>query len=101
MGKRDILDNFARRQGVEQIILAVTRRRRLTYDLMDLVQTVYLALLETKEEKIVQLDQRGELNFYAAGIVRRQFSQERSQFRKDVVNFQEKTTDLSDAPPDT
>ena len=101
MGKRDILDNFARRQGVEQIILAVTRRRRLTYDLMDLVQTVYLALLETKEEKIVQLDQRGELNSYAAGIVRRQFSQERSQFRKDVVNFQEKTTDLSDAPPDT
>lgn len=98
MDKREILDKFAREQGVEQIVLALTRRRVITYDLCDLVQIVYLALLETKEEKIVQLWERGELRYYATGITRRQLTQERSAFASQVYGLQSRMTELTDEP---
>ena len=96
MTKRDIVEQFARSQGVEQIVLALTRRRTLTYDLADLVQIVYLALLETRDEKIIQMHERNELRFYATGIVRRQLTQQRSTFNSEVFGLQIRSTTLTD-----
>lgn len=98
MTKYDIVDALARSQAVEDTVRNIARTPVVTYDLQDLVQLVYLNLLELPEEKVIQLDADGQMHYYIAGVVRRQLTQQRSRYRAQVAIFREKSVPLTEAP---
>lgn len=85
MTKNDIITELAKKKEVEKIVHKYYKKRE---QLDDLVQMIYLALLEKDEEQIVSLYENGELNKYIAGMVHRQIVSNKSewylQHRRDI-----------------
>ena len=92
MKKESIIKELAERRTVE----AIARRicKTAPSKIADLVQLVYLALLETAPSKIEQLHANGEIEHYIARIVINQYYSVHSRFHYDIRHFQRKTTDI-------
>ena len=97
MDKDEIIAQAAREGLVEKVVLAVTHRRTLTYDLQDLVQIVYVALLQKDGEVIRGLHETQCLRHYIARVVIRQLFSDRSRYRREVLRFGENVRPLEDA----
>ena len=67
----------------------------LTPDLKDLCQMVYLILLEYDEEKIIDLWENNEINFFLARIIINQYRSTRSPFHTLFRKFQERSVGIS------
>ena len=94
MTRGEILDKMAREQRVERMVLGITHSRTLNADLKDLVQIVYLALLEYPEDKIVALWESKAINFLTARIIMNQYRSGHSPFRDEVTKFRSITEEL-------
>lgn len=85
MTKNDIITELAKKKEVEKIVHKYYKKRE---QLDDLVQMIYLALLEKDEEQIVSLYENGELHKYIAGMIHRQIVSNKSewylQHRRDI-----------------
>lgn len=92
MKKEAIIKELAERRAVE----AIARRicKTAPSKIADLVQLVYLALLETESKKIEQLHTNGEIEHYIARIVINQYYSVHSRYHYDIRHFQRKTTDI-------
>lgn len=92
MKKEAIIKELAERRTVE----AIARRicKTAPSKIADLVQLVYLALLETESKKIEQLHTNGEIEHYIARIVINQYYSEHSRYHYDIRHFQRKTIDI-------
>lgn len=66
----------------------------LTPDLKDLCQMVYLVLLEYDEEKIRDLWEHGEINFFIARVILNQYRSTRSPFHSLFRKFQERSVSI-------
>ena len=56
-------------------------------DIDDLVQEVYVILLEYKPEKIIELWQNKQLKFFIVGIIKRQYHSKTSPFYKKYKKY--------------
>lgn len=83
---------------VEGIVLNVVRRSTLTYDLQDLAQITYVALLETEEWRLQDLWENGEMRFYIARIVSTQWFSPRSTYCAQVTRWQRRAQQLKEVP---
>lgn len=85
MKKEAIIKELAERRTVE----AIARRicKTAPAKIADLVQLVYLALLETEEEKIQHLYQSREIDNYIARVVINQYYSTHSRFHYDNRRF--------------
>ena len=92
----DIVGRIAKEGRVEAIVLGVTRSKELTADLKDLAQTIYLALLEYDEERIVDLWENEEINFFIARMVINQYRTTHSPFRDQICKFRSLTQEIRD-----
>lgn len=78
MTAKDVIARMARAKYVERIVSSQMHAPRLSPALLDLVQTVYEALLKTDRARIVKLwnttDDRGQrqMDFYISAIIRHQ-----------------------------
>ena len=78
MTAKDVIARMARAKYVERIVSSQMHTPRLSPALLDLVQTVYEALLKTDRARIVKLwnttDDRGQrqMDFYISAIIRKQ-----------------------------
>lgn len=79
MGKNEIIGELARQRVVEGIVQSITHRP-LDGDILDLVQMVYLILLEYDEDKIIDLDEHGEIRYFIVRVVLNQYRSETSPF---------------------
>lgn len=77
---RAIVEDLARRRVVEEMVSNIARRPPTTPDLKDLVQLVYVILLEYDPAKIEDLDAHGELKYFIARIVVNQYRSTTSTF---------------------
>lgn len=93
MTKREIIAAFAQERGVETIVMNIAHSA-LTDDLRDLVQMVYVILLETDEDKIQDLDARGQMNFFVARIVCNQFRSGHSPWHDLIRKPREMSEDI-------
>ena len=100
MGKWDIVQDLAQRRAVEDTVCNIAHSPVVTYDLEDLVQLVYLNLLELPEDKVQQLHDTNQLHYYIAGVIRRQLTQARSRYRAQVAIFREKSVPLNNEQPE-
>lgn len=86
MDKYTIINTIANERRVEQIVQNIAHVSRLTGDLQDLAQMVYVVLLDYSEEVISDLWENEQMNFFIVAIVKRMRS-DRGQwftlFRRD------------------
>ena len=75
----EIVERIAKERRVETILRNIAKTP-LTADLQDLCQMAYVTLLEFDEDKVVELWERGEMNFFIARILMNQYQSVRSPF---------------------
>lgn len=99
MSKDEIIAEIAKDEVVEEMVLNVARSPRLTYDLKDCVQLVYLSLLQ-KDEAVIQnlYEKKHDLRYYIAKIVIRQLHGHRSTYKREIVDFARRMLPLEEVP---
>jgi hypothetical protein len=95
MTKREIVARLGRERRVEQIILRIAGVERLTADLEDLAQMVYLTLLEYDEAKLVDLWDSDAINFLIVRLVLFNLRSKTSRYYYIIKIFSARTTDLA------
>ena len=93
MTKNEIVDTLARSRRVECMVESICHRS-LTPELQDLCQMVYLILLEYDEDKIRDLWENNEINFFLARIILNQYRSTRSPFHILYRKFQERAVNI-------
>ena len=95
MTRSEIVEQLARERRVEQICRN-TVKAPLTGELKDLCQMTYLALLEFDEDKVVDLWDKGQINFFIARVILNQWQSTHSPFYYAFRRLQRKTVQLED-----
>lgn len=92
--KRDIVAAMATAGTLERMAARITRMPATTPVVKDLAQTVYLYLLEFPEDKLLDLHDCGQLDFFVARILINQWYGSRSSFRVAFRKFSALTVDI-------
>lgn len=96
MTKREIVEQIAREQRVEEIIRNVARTSSLAPDLQDLAQIVYLWVLEYDDDKIIDLWEHDEIGFFLVRIILNQYRSRDSPWRDTFHRYGIHYTDISE-----
>ena len=98
MTKSDVLDIIAREHLVERIVNKLLSSSKNPFDCPeDLIQDVYLLLLEKDEDLIVNLYNKGELGYYILKVVRNQLLSTNSPYYQKYIRFQSHSDELDKA----
>ena len=98
MNKYDVLDNISREHLVEKIVYKLLPCSKNPFDYPeDLIQDIYLILLNSDENLIVTLYNKGELGFYLLKIARNQLLSANSPYYQKYIRFQSHNDDITQA----
>ena len=95
MTKSEIIGMMAKSKMVEKSIMNMTHQH-LEYDLQDLSQMIYLALMEQPEERVQDLWANDEMQFFVLGIIRKQVFSQTSPYYITIKKFNAITDDICD-----
>ena len=88
MTKYDVLDIIARDHLVEKIVFKLLPASKNRFDCPDdLVQDIYVLLLEKDDKLIIDLYNKGELGFYLLKIARNQLLSANSPYYTKYIKF--------------
>lgn len=90
-----IIDTLAKEKRVEAMVENIAHHA-LTDDLKDLCQMVYLILLEYDEDKIIDLWENDQMNFFLARIIINQYRSSNSPFHTIFRKYQERSISIGD-----
>lgn len=90
MTRREIIETLAHEKRVEALVVNIARHP-LTDDLRDLCQMVYVILLEYDEEKIQDLWENDQIDFFIIRILLNQYKSANSPFYKMFRKFQSRS----------
>lgn len=79
MTKQQIVSDLAKEKRVETMVAKIAHSA-LTDDLQDLCQMVYLIMLEYEDDKILDLYEHNQMQFFIARIILNQFHSSSSPF---------------------
>ena len=98
MTKWEIVDELSKNNTVEKIVFKLLPSSRNPFDCPeDLIQDIYLILLNSDENLIVALYNKGELGFYILRISRNQLLSKNSPYYTKYIKFRAKSDDLTQA----
>ena len=83
MTKYEIVDTLARERRVETLVQNIAHSP-LTDDLKDLAQMVYIVLLEYDDDKIADLWDQRQIDFFIARVILNQYRSKHSPFH-DII----------------
>lgn len=86
MGKYEIVDALAEERRVETMVCKIAHQA-LSADLKDLSQMVYMILLDYDEEKLVDLYEHDQINFFLARIILNQYRSNNSTYYKEINRY--------------
>lgn len=89
----EMIDTLARERRVETMVENIAQQP-LDTDLKDLAQMVYLILLEYDEEKLMDIWEHGQINFFIARIILNQYRSANSPFHKLYRKYGRRTEDI-------
>ena len=92
--KYQIVEELAKARVVEEMCCNVAHSSELTDDLKDLAQIIYVALLEYKEEYIVDLAKDQAIRFFIARMIANQWNTNHSPFRDLITRFSSMTEEI-------
>jgi len=85
---------LAKERRVETMVQNIAHARTLSQDLRDLVQMVYLLLLTYDAEKIVDLWENNQINFFLARVIRTNLASPRSPYNAQITRFRHRSAPL-------
>ena len=98
MTKYEVLDIIAREHLVERIVNKLLSSSKNPFDCPeDLIQDVYLLLIEKSDKLIVDLYERGELGYYILKVVRNQLLSVNSKYYYTYIKLGANSDDLTQA----
>ena len=98
MNKWEIVDELSKNSIVEKIIYKLLPCSKNPFDYpQDLIQDIYLILLNSDENLIVTLYNKGELGFYLLKIARNQLLSKNSPYYTKYIKFGAQSDDLTQA----
>ena len=98
MTKSDVLDIIAREHLVERIVNKLLSSSKNPFDCPeDLIQDIYLLLLQKDDDLIVNLYNKGELGYYLLKIARNQLLSVNSPYYQKYIRFQANSDDITQA----
>ena len=88
MTKVEIIDELSRSNTVEKIIFKLLPCSKNPFDCPeDLIQDIYLLLLQKDDDLIINLYNKGELGFYLLKIARNQLLSKNSPYYTKYIKF--------------
>ena len=88
MTKYEIIDELSKNATVEKIVNKLVSSSKNRFDFPDdLIQDIYVLLLEKDEDLIVNLYNKGELGFYLLKVVRNQLLSKNSPYYTKYIKF--------------
>lgn len=98
MTKYEIIDELSKDSTVEKIIYKLLPASKNRFDCPeDLIQDIYLLLLEKDDKLIIDLYNKGELGFYMLKIAKNQLLSAHSPYFYKYVKFGVQSDDISKA----
>ena len=98
MTKYEIIDELSKDNTVEKIIYKLLPASKNRFDCPeDLVQDIYVLLLEKDDKLIVDLYNKGELGFYLLRIAKNQLLSANSPYFYKYIKFRAQSDDISEA----
>ena len=98
MTKYDVLDIIAREHLVEKIVNKLLSSSKNPFDCPeDLIQDIYLLLLQKDDDLIVNLYNKDEIGFYLLKIARNQLLSKNSPYYQKYIRFQSNSDDITQA----
>lgn len=93
--RSQIASALAKERRVETMVLNIAHARALSANLRDLCQMVYMVILTYDPDKIVDLWDHGEINFFLARIIRTNLFSPRSPYAAQITRFTGRSRPLS------
>ena len=98
MTKYDVLDIIAREHLVDRIVNKLLSSSKNPFDCPeDLIQDIYLLLLQKDDDLIVNLYNKGELGYYLLKIARNQLLSKNSPYYTKYIKLGAQSDDLTQA----
>lgn len=98
MTKYDVLDIISREHLVEKIVYKLLPCSKNPFDYPeDLIQDIYLILLNSDENLIITLYNKGELGFYILRISRNQLLSKNSPYYTKYIKFRAQSDEITQA----
>ena len=98
MTKYEIINIIAREHLVERIVNKLLSSSRNPFDCPeDLIQDVYLLLLQKDDDLIVNLYNKDEIGYYILKVVRNQLLSVNSPYYQKYIRFQSHNDDITQA----
>ena len=98
MTKWEIVDELSRSNTVEKIIYKLLPASKNRFDCPDdLVQDIYVLLLEKDDKLIIDLYNKGEIGFYLLKIARNQLLSKISPYYTKYIKLRANSDDITQA----
>ena len=98
MTKYEVIDIIAREHLVERIVNKLLSSSKNPFDCSeDLIQDIYLLLLQKNDDLIVNLYNKGELAYYLLKIARNQLLSKNSPYYQKYIRFKSQSDDITQA----
>ena len=98
MNKYEVLDIIAREHLVERIVNKLLSSSKNPFDCPeDLIQDIYLLLLQKDDDLIINLYNKDEIGFYLLKIARNQLLSKNSPYYQKYIRFQSNSDDITQA----
>ena len=98
MNKYEVVDIIAREHLVERIVNKLLSSSKNPFDCPeDLIQDIYLLLLQKNDDLIVNLYNKGEIGYYLLRVVRNQLLSKNSSYYYTYIKLGANSDDISEA----
>ena len=98
MTKYEIIDELSKDNTVEKIIYKLLPASKNRFDCPeDLIQDIYVLLLEKDDKLIIDLYNKGELGYYLLRIAKNQLLSANSPYYYKYIKFRAQSDDISEA----
>ena len=98
MTKCDVVEKLYKDGTVDRIIYKLLSSSKNPFDCPeDLIQVIYLLLLQKDDDLIVNLYNKDEIGFYLLKIARNQLLSKNSPYYQKYIRFQSNSDDITQA----
>ena len=98
MNKWEVIDELSKNATVERIVYKLLPCSKNQFDCPeDLIQDIYLLLLEKDDTLIIDLHNKGELGYYLLKIARNQLLSKNSPYYTKYIKFGAQSDELEKA----
>lgn len=98
MTKNDVIEELSKEGIVEKIVYKLLSSSKNRFDAPDdLIQDIYLLLLEKEDELVISLYNKNQLGFYLLKIARNQLLSQNSPYYTKYIKFRSRSDGLEKA----